>query len=63
LVQITWANAFCQSVKLAHNSSSTGCYTNVPEMYQKKVNTLRVIIATIPFKVVLLGGFTMIQIL
>jgi hypothetical protein len=36
LVQITWSSAFCQSVKLAHNSSSTRCYQNVPEMYQEE---------------------------
>jgi hypothetical protein len=38
------------------------CYPKVPEMYQKKkkVDMLKVLIATVPFKVVPLGAYTTI---
>jgi hypothetical protein len=38
------------------------CYPKVPEIYKKKkADTLKVLIANIPFKVVPLGAYTMIR--
>lgn len=40
----------------------TRCYQKVPEMYQnEKVDTMKVLIATVPFKVVPLGAYTTIR--
>jgi hypothetical protein len=42
-------------------SQNMRCYPKVPEMYQKKkAETLKVLITTVPFKVVPLGSYTTI---